>query len=68
MNGFRSDLANLNEKLKVSLKIFVELFENSAKTENQTTGVAQEITEMRLKIISLDERLTETNDRITELE
>ena len=63
-----SDLAKLNENFNVSSKSVFELLENSAKTENHTTSIAHEITELRQKIMSMDERMTEVNDRLTKLE
>ena len=45
-----------------------DLLENSAKTENCTTSIAHEITELRQKIISMDEHMKEINDRVTKLE
>ena len=37
---FCSDLSNLDEKLNVFSKGMFELFENCAKSENNTTGIA----------------------------
>ena len=45
-----------------------ELPENCATTENHTTNIAHEIIELRQMIISMDERMTEIIDCMTELE
>ena len=68
MIEFGSDLAKLNEISNVFSKSVFELLENCAKTENHTTSIAHEITDLRQKMISMDERMTEINDRLTKLE
>ena len=68
MIEFGSDLANLNENVNVFSKSVFELIENCAKTENHTTSIAHEITELRQKMILIDDRMTEINDRMTKLE
>ena len=45
-----------------------ELLENCAKTEKHTTSIAHAITELRQKMILMDERMTEINDRVIKLE
>ena len=47
MFDFGSDLANLNEIFNVLSKSVFDLLENLAKTENHTTSIAHEITELR---------------------
>ena len=41
-----------------------ELIENCAKTGSYTGSIADEITQLRPKIMSMDERMTEMNDLI----
>ena len=63
-----SDIAKLNENFNLLSKSLFELLEIRAKTENHTTSIAHEITELRQKMISMDERMTEINDRVIKLE
>ena len=68
MFEFGSHLAELNENFNLLSKSVFGLLENCAKTEKHTTSIAHEITELRQKRISMDERTTEINDRVTKLE
>ena len=68
MFEFGSDLANLNEKIKVVSQDMFELLWNCAKSEISTISIAREFTDMRQNIMLMDERVTEMNDRMTELE
>ena len=61
-------LAKLNENFNVFSGSVFELLETCAKTENLTTIIAHENSELRQKIISVDERMTEINDRMTKLD
>ena len=63
-----SDLAKLKENFNVLSKIVFKLLEKCAKTENDTTSIAQKITELCQKIISIDERMTEIIERMTKLQ
>ena len=65
---YGSDLTKLNENFNLLSKSVFELHEDCAKTENHTTSIAHEITELRQKMISMDERMTEINDRVIKLE
>ena len=56
-----SDLAKLDEKLIVISQIMFELLENFAKTENNTTGIFNEISEMS-KQSSVDGRMYAGNE------
>ena len=67
MFEFCSGLAKLNEDFKVLSKSVFESLENCAKSENHTTSIAHEITDLRQKMISMDERMMEINDRTTEI-
>ena len=49
MIGFGSDLAKLNENFNIISKSVFEFLENCTITENQTTSIAHEITELRQK-------------------
>lgn len=62
---FGSDHAKFPEKLGVFCENTFEFFENCAKTESHTTSIANEIFELRQKIMSMDERNTEINDFMT---
>ena len=68
MTDFGSELAKLNEKLNVFSKSIFELLKIGAITRKHTTSIAHEFTEMRQKLISMDERITGMNDRKTKLE
>ena len=68
MIEFGSDLAKLNEKLEVFSESVFELLEKCVKTECHTTTRAHEITEVHQKIMSIDERMMEMNDRMNKLE
>ena len=67
MFEFGSDLANLNENFNLISKSVFELLGNCVKTENHTTSIAHEFTEVRQKMISMDERMAEINDHMTKL-
>ena len=68
MIEFGSELAKLNETFSVLSESLFELPKNCAKTESYTTSIAHAITELRQKILSMDERMTDINDRMTKLE
>ena len=68
MFEFCSDIEKLNENFNLLSKSVIELLENCAKTENHTSSIAHEITELRQKKILIDERTTEINDCVTKLE
>ena len=68
MLEFGRDVAKLNENFNAFSKSVFEVLENCAKTENHTNRIVHETTELRQKIRSMDERMTEINDRVTKLE
>ena len=68
MFEFGSDLAKLKENFNVLSKSVFKLLENCAKTESHTTSIVQEISELRQKMISMDEHMTEINDCATKIE
>ena len=53
MIEFGSDLAKLNESFNVFSKSVSELLGNCAKTENHTTSIYHEVSELRQKMISM---------------
>ena len=68
MIEFCSDIAKLNEKLFVFSKVMFELFENCVVSESITTSIPRRNAEMSQKIVLMDERMTETNDRMIKIE
>ena len=50
------------------MKSVFDLLENCTKNESHTSSTAHEISELRQKIMSIDKRLTEMNDRTTKIE
>ena len=68
MIEIRSDLANLNENFNIFSKSVFELLENCVKLRTLALVSLPKFTELRKKIMSMDERMTEINHRMTKLE
>ena len=54
-------------KINPLSKSVFELIENCVKTENRTISIIHEITELRQKRMSMEELMTEINNRMTKL-
>ena len=55
----------MNENLNVFSKIMFDLLRNFAKSQNHTTNIVKEVTEIRQKRL-IGEHMTEMNDRTTQ--
>lgn len=68
MIEFGRKLAKLNEQLKLFSEDMMDLLGNCAMFETNITSIAQEISDMRQKIMLVGEHMSEMNDRMTKIE